>query len=256
MSESFTFYIDGVPVEAAPGMTILDAAQAAGIWIPRLCWHEELEPFGGCRVCTVKMNGRSCAACTQPAEPESVVENDSVALREWRKALVELLFAEGNHFCMACEKSGNCELQALAYRLGIAAPRFEHRWQAREVDASHADVLIDRNRCILCARCVRASRDLDGKNVFGFTGRGPERRVAVNSDARLRDTDLDVSDRAVDICPVGAIIRKGVGFTVPIGARRYDGAPIGSDVESANDELESANEHTEGGAAATVRQEE
>jgi [NiFe] hydrogenase diaphorase moiety small subunit len=73
--------------------------------------------------------------------------------------------------------------------------------------------------------------------------------VAVNSDAHLGDTDLDSRDRAVDICPVGAILRKGVGFTVPIGARKYDAAPIGSDVES-------VNEDTEGGAAAAVRQEE
>jgi [NiFe] hydrogenase diaphorase moiety small subunit len=231
MSQSFTIYVDGVPVEAEPGMTILEAAQGAGIWIPRLCWHEELEPFGGCRVCTVRMNGRPCSACTQPAEPESVVENDTPRMREWRKALVELLFVEGNHFCMACEKSGSCELQALAYRLGIAAPRFEPHWRRRDVDASHPDVLIDRNRCILCARCVRASRELDGKSVFGFTGRGPERRVAVNSRARLVDTDLDVSDRAVDVCPVGAILRKGEGFRVPIGARKYDSAPIGSDVD-------------------------
>lgn len=232
MSESFTIYMDGVPVEAEPGMTILEAAQAGGIWIPRLCWHEELEPFGGCRLCTVRVNGRPCSACTQPAEPESVVENETPRLREWRKALVELLLVEGNHFCMACEKSGSCELQALAYRLGIAAPRFEPHWRPHEVDASHPDVLIDRNRCILCARCVRASRDLDGKNVFGFTGRGPERRVAVNSRARLVDTDLDESDRAVSICPVGAILRKGEGFTVPIGERKYDTAPIGSDVDS------------------------
>ena len=232
MSESFKFYIDGVPVEAQPGMTILEAAQGAGIWIPRLCWHEELEPFGGCRVCTVKTNGRPCSACTQPAEPDSVVENDTPQLREWRRALVELLFAEGNHFCMSCEKSGNCELQALAYRLGIAAPRFEPHWKPREVDASHPDVLIDRNRCILCARCVRASRDLDGKTVFGFTGRGTDRRVAVSSTARLADTDLDVTDAAMDVCPVGALVRKREGFTVPIGSRRFDDAPIGSDIEA------------------------
>ncbi|MDT8436271.1 MAG: 2Fe-2S iron-sulfur cluster-binding protein [Gemmatimonadota bacterium] len=230
--ETFTLYIDGAPVQARAGMTILQAAQAAGIWIPRLCWLEGLEPFGSCRVCTVLANGRPCSACTQPAEPEAVVENDSERVREWRRALVELLFIEGNHFCMFCEKSGSCELQALAYRLGIAAPRFEHDWTPHEVDASHPDVLIDRNRCILCARCVRASRDLDGKAVFGFTGRGPGRRVAVSSAARLSDTDLDLTDEAVGVCPVGAILPKRVGFSVPIGERRFDRAPIGSDVEA------------------------
>lgn len=236
MSESFKLFVDGVPVEARPGQTILQACEAAGIWIPRLCWMEGLAPFGSCRVCTVLANGRPCSACTQPAEPDAVIENDTPRLREWRRALVELLFVEGNHFCMVCEKSGSCELQALAYRLGIAAPRFDHPWEPHEVDASHPDILIDRNRCILCGRCVRASRDLDGKAVFGFTGRGPERRVAVSSAARLADTDIDATDAAMDVCPVGALVRKRVGFAIPIGARRFDRAPIGSDVEAAGGE--------------------
>jgi [NiFe] hydrogenase diaphorase moiety small subunit len=242
MSETFTLYVDGVPVPASPGQTILEAAEAAGIWIPRLCWMKGLVPFGSCRVCTVLANGRPCSACTQPAEPEAVIENESPRLREWRRALVELLFIEGNHFCMVCEKSGNCELQALAYRLGIATPRYDHPWDPREVDASHPDVLIDRNRCILCGRCVRASRDLDGKSVFGFTGRGPSRRVAVSSSARLAGTDLEATDEAVDVCPVGAILRKRVGFAVPIGARLFDGAPIGSDVEATREESRARQE--------------
>ncbi len=232
MSESFTLFLDGVPVEARPGDSILVAAERAGVWVPRLCWREDLAPFGSCRVCTVLANGRPCSACTQPAEPDAVIENDSPRMQEWRRTLVELLFAEGNHFCMACEKSGNCELQALAYRLGIAAPRFEQAWTPREVDASHPHVLIDRNRCILCGRCVRASRDLDGKSVFGFTGRGPARRIAVSSAARLGGTDLEVSDEAVSVCPVGAIVRKGEGFAAPIGARRFDHGAIGSEIEA------------------------
>jgi [NiFe] hydrogenase diaphorase moiety small subunit len=105
-------------------------------------------------------------------------------------------------------------------------------WPKRELDASHPDIFIDRNRCILCARCIRASVDLDGKHVFEFIGRGPERRVAVNAEARLVDTDADVADKAVESCPVGAILRKRVGFAKPVGARAYDHKPIGSDIES------------------------
>ncbi len=107
------------------------------------------------------------------------MENDTAELNGHRKALLEMLFVEGNHFCMFCEKSGNCELQALAYRFGILAPRFELQFPRRDVDASHPDVMIDHNRCILCGRCVRASRDLDGKSVFGFVGRGARKRIAV-----------------------------------------------------------------------------
>ncbi|MBN2448482.1 MAG: ferredoxin, partial [Phycisphaerae bacterium] len=145
----------------------------------------------------------------------------------------EMLFVEGNHYCMYCEKSGNCELQALAYRLGIAAPKYPYTFPKRELDASHPDVLIDRNRCILCARCIRASRDLDGKSVFEFVGRGKDKKIAVNSEARLSDTNLDVTDKAVDACPVGSILKKRVGYAVPVGQRLYDHKPIGSDIEAA-----------------------
>ncbi len=231
MSETFTFTIDGVEVEGEPGQTILEAAQAAGIYIPRLCHKDGLEPWGGCRVCTVTVNGRSASACTQPAAAGITVENETDELVDMRRGIIEMLFVEGNHFCMFCEKSGNCELQALAYRLGIAAPRYEYLWPTRDVDASHPDVLLDRNRCILCARCVRTSRDLDGKQVFGFVGRGPGKKIAVNASARLSETGLDVTDEAVDACPVGAILRKREGYRIPVGLRRYDGTPIGSDIE-------------------------
>jgi len=233
MSENtITFEIDGVEVQGAPGQTIMQAADAAGIYIPRLCAFEGLPPYGSCRVCTVKVNGRFQSACTQPIAEGVIVENDTEELLEFRRNLVDMLFVEGNHFCMFCEKSGNCELQALAYRLGITAPKYPYMFPAdRNVDASHKDIFIDHNRCILCARCIRASQDLDGKNVFQFVGRGPEKRIAVNARARLVDTDLDVTDRAVDVCPVGAILRKHVGYATPVGERKYDSAPIGSDIE-------------------------
>lgn len=182
-------------------------------------------------MCTVLVNGRSASACVQPVSLGMVVENDTDELREHRKALVEMLFVEGNHFCMFCEKSGHCELQALAYRLGVTAPRFPYHWFPREVDSSHPDIIVDRNRCILCARCVRASRDLDGKQVFQFKSRGPHKKLSVNATARLRDTDIDATDAALDVCPVGALMRKRAAYGVPIGRRDYDAEPIGSDIE-------------------------
>lgn len=228
-----TFTIDDVEVTGQPGQTIMQAADAAGIYVPRLCAHEGLHPYGACRVCTVLVNGRPQAACTQPIAEGMVVENETEAINEVRKAIVDMLFIEGNHFCMFCEKSGNCELQALAYRLGIAAPQYPYMFpNDRKVDASHPDIMIDHNRCILCARCVRASQDLDGKNVFQFVGRGPEKRVSINAEARLADTDLDVTDQAVEICPVGAILKKRVGYATPVGQRKYDTTPIGSDIEA------------------------
>ena len=232
MSQEITFKIDGVEVKAAPGQTIMEAADAAGIYIPRLCAHKELVPFGSCRVCTVKVNGRPQAACTQPVTQGAMVLSETPDIIQHRKNLVEMLFVEGNHYCMFCEKSGNCELQAVAYRFGIAAPKYPYLFPDRKVDASHPDVLVDHNRCILCARCVRASRDIDGKNVFQFVGRGPGKRVTINAKAKLKDTNLDVTDKAAEVCPVGAILKKHQGFKVPVGQREYDHTPIGSDVEA------------------------
>ncbi len=231
MSDPFRFTIDGIEVTGTPGQTILQAAQDAGIWIPRLCFLEGLVPGGSCRVCSVKVQGRFQAACAFPASPGLIVENDTEEIQALRKQVVEMLFVEGNHFCMFCEKSGNCELQALGYRLGIASPRYPYLFPVRDLDASHPDVFIDRNRCIQCGRCVRASRDLDGKGVFGFVERSGHTRIAVDANGGLAGTRLDVDDRAVTVCPVGAILRKRVGFAVPIGERRYDREPIGTDVE-------------------------
>ena len=232
MSESFAFSIDGVKIEGKPGQTILQAADDAGIYIPRLCAHKDLRPFGACRVCTVMVNGRPQAACTTPAVKGMVVENETEALTTHRVSLVEMLFVEGNHYCMFCEKSGTCELQATAYRLGMLAPRYPYQFPPQDVDASHPDVWIDRNRCILCGRCMLASRDLDGKNVFQFVGRGKGKKIWVNAEAHLADTTLGGADKAVDICPVGAILRKRMGYTVPIGQRLYDVKPIGADIEA------------------------
>ena len=227
-----TFTVDGIDIEAKQGQTILAAADDAGVYIPRLCAKKGLSPHGSCRVCTVKVNGRFQSACTQPAADGITVENETEEITEFRRNLVEMLFVEGNHYCMFCEKSGNCELQALAYKLGIAAPRYPFMFPERGLDASHPEVFIDRNRCILCGRCVRASKEIDGKNVFQFVGRGDQKRVAVNAESKLSDTDLQATDTAIDACPVGAILRKRVGYKVPVGSRLYDTNPIGSDISA------------------------
>lgn len=231
MSDRVTLSIDNVEIHGRPGQTILEAADEAGIYIPRLCYLKGLEPFGSCRVCTVLVNGRPQAACTQPVAQGMVVESATEQVAEIRKDLIDMLFVEGNHFCMFCEKSGNCELQAMAYRFGITAPRHPYMFPKREVDASHPDILIDHNRCIRCARCVRASRDLDGKEVFGFVNRGPHKELAVNGAAVLADTNVNVTDQAIGVCPVGALLAKGTGYAVPIGRRTYDHEPIGSEIE-------------------------
>ena len=231
MNDKIKLTIDGREIEAERRQTILEAAEAAGVYIPRLCWMKDLTPFGSCRVCTVRVNGRAQSACTQPVAPGMIVENDTEEMQRHRRGLIDMLFVEGNHFCMFCEKSGACELQALAYRFGITAPGYPFMFPKRDLDASHPEIFVDRNRCVLCARCVRASRELDGKNVFGFFGRGPDKRIAVNAEELLADTDAEGRDRAVEACPTGSLLVKRVGYVVPVGRRKFDHEPIGSDVE-------------------------
>ena len=222
-----TFLLDGEEVPFQPGQTVLQAALTADRYIPHLCYHPEFTPHGSCKVCTCKVNGRTVASCTTPAEAAIEVESNTEELNELRRTLVQMLFAEGNHFCPSCEKSGNCGLQALGYDLGVMTAGFRHLFPVRPVDASHPEIWLDFNRCILCELCVRASRDVDGKHVFALGGRGLEKHLIVNAESgRLADTDVAVTDKAMEVCPVGVILRKREGFKVPIGQRRYDLSPV------------------------------
>ena len=236
MSQTFT--IDGRVIPFAEGQTILQAASAAGIFIPHLCYHPDFKPHGSCKLCTVKVNGRHTASCTMRAMAGMVVESDTEELNGERRALTQMLFVEGNHFCPSCEMSGNCQLQATAYHLGMMSPHYDHFFPNRAVDASHPDFLLDFNRCILCSLCVRASRDVDGKNVFALSGRGINTHLIVNArSGQLGDTNFTAADKAAQVCPVGVILRKRRGFAVPIGDRTYDRKPIGEMVEAAGGSL-------------------
>ncbi len=225
MSDSFQ--LDGATVPFEQGQTVLQAALAAGHYIPHLCYHPEFKPHGSCKLCTVKVNGRTTSACTMPAEAEMNVESNIEELNALRRTLLQMLFVEGNHFCPSCEASGNCQLQATAYQLQVMTPRFNEFYPDRPLDGSHPDILLDFNRCILCELCVRASSEVDGKNVFALSGRGITKHLIVNAESGLlKDTDMALTDKAMEVCPVGVILTKGRGFSVPIGKRRYDERPV------------------------------
>ena len=220
---SQTIIIDGKEVPFTEGQTIMDAAIAADIYIPHLCHNPDYTPHGSCKLCTVKVNGRNCSACTFPATEGQEIQNQSGELEKDRKRITQMLFVEGNHFCPSCEKTGNCQLQGVAYYLGMHDNHFPHFFANREVDASHPDILIDHNRCIFCNLCVRASQEKDHKNVFAISGRGINKRLIVNSiSGQLKDSDIAIDDCAAHICPTGAILIKRTGYQVPIGERLYD----------------------------------
>jgi [NiFe] hydrogenase diaphorase moiety small subunit len=227
-----TFTVDGREIPFEPGQSVMQAALTAGVFIPHLCYHPEFRPHGSCKLCTVKINGRPATSCTLPAAAGMEVESETTEIRDKRRTLVQMLLVEGNHFCPSCEKSGNCKLQALGYALGVMTPHFTHFFPDRPVDASHPEMLLDFNRCILCELCIRASAEVDKKNVFALSGRGLKKHLIVNAESgRLADTNFSADDKAAQVCPVGVILRKRRGFAVPIGQRTYDLKPINAQAE-------------------------
>ena len=227
MSGEQTFLLDGKEIPFRDGDTIMDAALRAKAYIPHLCHNPEFAPHGSCRVCVVDIDGRDVSACTQPAAPGLNVDNSSAAITDERRALLQMLFVEGNHVCPGCEKSGACQLQAVAYYTNMLAPHFTHFFPRRALDASHPEIAIDFNRCILCELCVRASHDVDGKDVFAISGRGIGSRLVINSSSgKLGDSTFSATDKAAHVCPVGAILPKNKGYEQPIGKRLYDQQPI------------------------------
>ena len=230
MNDIVNIKIDGVDYQAEKGQYIIEAAKENKIYIPSLCNIPGVKPRGSCRICTIHVNGRKMTACTTPVAEGMDIETTSPELEDLRTSIVELLFVEGNHFCPTCERSGNCELQALGYRFKMLAPRFPYQFPKREIDASHPKLIKDHNRCILCKRCIRAVKDEKGRSIFAFKRRGHE--VLINIDSRLAEKITDeMAQEAMNICPVGAIIKKEKGFETPIGERKYDKKPIGYDVE-------------------------
>ena len=227
MTDQKTFKLDGKTIAFEDGDTIMDAALRAGEYIPHLCHNPEFKPHGSCRLCIVSINGRQFSACTLPASEAIEVENNSAEIKRKRQNLLQMLFVEGNHVCPGCEKSGACQLQAVAYYCEMLSPHFTHFFPRREVDASHPDFLIDYNRCIVCELCVRASNDFDNKQVFAIHQRGINRHLVVNSaSGELGDTSFSKTDKAAHVCPVGAILPKDIGYNQPIGQRLYDHQPI------------------------------
>lgn len=231
MNDKIKIIIDGKECWTERGKTIIEAAKDNGIYIPSLCHVDGMKPAGSCRVCNVSVNGRNMTACSTPVADGMNIECNSPDLEEMRKAIIEVMFVAGNHFCPACEKSGNCELQALGYRYQMMVPRFPYEFPEKGVNADSTFIYHDRNRCILCKRCVRSVMK-DGKHVFSFNGRGGE-HLHVEIDTELASTlTEEEAQAAMDVCPVGAILKKERGYYSPIGERKYDKTPIGSDIEN------------------------
>ncbi len=203
--------IDGKEVEVPEGTTVLNAARQAGVEIPTLCDHPALEPYGGCRLCLVEVEGARTLqpACTMPAGNNMVVHTATEKVKSARKFVLSMIFSERNHFCMYCQVSGgDCELQNAAYGEDMTHWPIQPNWQPYEVDASHPYFVLDHNRCILCRRCVRACAELVGNHTLGMEDRGAKTILVADLGIPLGDSSCISCGVCVQVCPTGALIDR------------------------------------------------
>jgi len=203
--------IDGKTIEAQDGTTVLKAAEEAGLYIPTLCNHPQLTPYGGCRLCMVDVEGARTLqpSCTLPASNGMVVNTHTDKVLNARKFVLTLIFSERNHFCMYCPVSdGDCELQNRAYDEEMTHWDLQPNWQPFEVDASHPFIILDNNRCILCRRCTRACGELVGNFTLGFEERGANSLLVADYNVPLGESTCISCGTCVQICPTGALIDR------------------------------------------------
>ena len=208
-----TLTIDDKLVGAREGQTLLEIIREQGIDIPTLCHLEGLSELGGCRLCLVEVKGspKLLASCVAQVQEGMVVQTHSDRLVEYRKMIVELLFTERNHVCAVCVMNGHCELQDLAAKLGVDHARFEYFCPDLTMDASHDRFVMDRNRCILCNRCVRVCDEVEGAHTWDLLGRGVKSMVIADLNQPWgKSQSCTDCGKCVQVCPTGALFEKGV----------------------------------------------
>ncbi len=207
-----TLKIDGQDVSAREGQTILEAAREAGVAIPTLCQLEGVSDAGACRVCLVEVGpaGKLVPSCVTKVTEGMEVQTENPRLHEYRKMIVELLFAERNHVCAVCVANGHCELQSLAVRLGIDHIRYDYLNPDCGVDVSHGRYGVDHNRCILCTRCVRVCDEIEGAHTWDIAYRGIAARVITDLNQAWGTASTCTScGKCVMACPTGALFHQG-----------------------------------------------
>ena len=207
-----TLVIDGRDVSAGESETILEAAQEQGMFIPTMCRLEGLSEVGACRLCLVEVKGinKLLPACVTRVEEGMEVSTHSERLDRYRRTVLELLFAEGNHICSVCVANGHCELQSMAQRLGMDHVRVPYVSPRRQIDASHERFTFDPNRCILCTRCVRVCDEIEGAHTWDVMGRGIASRVITDlNEPWGSSTSCTSCGKCVQVCPTGALVEKG-----------------------------------------------
>jgi bidirectional [NiFe] hydrogenase diaphorase subunit len=207
-----TLKINGRDIGARDDETILQVARENDIHIPTLCHLEGLSNIGSCRLCLVENvgTGRLLTACvTQVVEGMEILTH-SPRLDHYRRMIVEMLFSERNHVCAVCVSNGHCELQDLGTELGVAHVTVPYLYPKLGIDASHDRFVLDHNRCVLCARCVRVCDEIEGAHTWDLMGRGVKNRVITDLAQPWGTAESCTScGKCVHVCPTGALFEKG-----------------------------------------------
>ncbi len=207
------FFINGQPVHAEKGQTVMQAALAAGFFIPYFCWHPHLSVAGNCRVCVVEVEGEgggsswSEIACNMPVTEGMRVLTDSESVREQRKQTLQFILLNHPVDCGICDKAGECMLQDHHYTYnGEPSVSTVPKVRATKYHPLSDRIVLDNERCIVCSRCVRFTREISGSHGLAIQNRGDHSLVRAAEDGRFNADPY--SDNVVDICPVGALLSK------------------------------------------------
>ena len=201
-----TMTIDGRKVQFTDEKNVLSVIRNAGIDIPTLCYHSEVSTFGACRLCTVEDDrGRTFASCSEEPRDGMVIFTNTGRIKRHRKLILELLLAAHCRDCTTCVKSGECNLQMLAHRLGVTQVRFANTREIHEVDTSSPSIVRDPNKCILCGDCIRACDELQGIGALGFAFRGTDAMVMPAFNKKIAQTLCVNCGQCRVYCPTGAI---------------------------------------------------
>lgn len=198
--------IDGrcVPIEGEKN--ILAVIRKAGIDLPTFCYHSELSVYGACRMCVVEdERGRIMASCSEQPRPGMVIKTNTPKIRKYRKLIIELLLSSHCRDCTVCTRNGNCELQNIAFKVGLHAVRFLNNKRKEEIDLSSPCIVRDPNKCILCGDCVRTCAEIQAVGAIDFAHRGSKLEVTPAFGKKLADTDCVGCGQCRVVCPTGAI---------------------------------------------------